>query len=518
MIAKTQHFPRSGFIRSGPGHSGGAALLYVIAGLLAVAALAAAIQPQFGSTVGVVLTGNRADNATYAAYSGLNYAAAQNDSELAALYAGGPKDFTLVNGLTFRLTVGAKNTGTGKYPVTVLGMAASGTSGEANAYMTASITPVASGGGSGGVSDYVMSSGGAVKVAGFVEGDILADTVTLQGGSTVSGSLTTTSSSTPLVITGGVTVGGTGEVICSNSSITVSGGSNVVNGTLYSQGDVTIDGGATVNGDIYAKGTVTINGGAKVNGNIHSQSQVDFLNGKMGTSTVKQYIYAGNTVTVTGGSTIYVDIHSQANIALQNITVYGNMYAKTGVTTQQYLTHLYGSIFANPTAPTAPVACQTYTAPTAPIFTASTARSINSQTTITSGNYYYTSFSTAWTDLCLDVSGGDINIFVSGNTSSNATIYVKTTHSGNCFNQSNKMENINEPFYAAAAKVFLYTGGTFTLGGGVDWFGTVLANGNIYPEGGTAIIGSLHSINGTVNPNNRWYEIKYVKSNYLSSQ
>ncbi|WP_148208426.1 bactofilin family protein [Solidesulfovibrio magneticus] len=497
----------------------GSVIVAVIGAIIVLGVLAAAIQKQFGTSSSSVVTENRADSATYAAYSGLAFAAAQNDSALAAMHTAGATNYTLATGLTFNLTVGAKNTGTGKYPVSVIGTANPGAGYEANAYMSASITPVSSGGGEddGGVSDYVMSSGGTAKVAGYVAGDVLANTVTLQGGSTVAGSLTTTSTTTPLVISGGVTVGGTGEVICSNSSITVSGGSDVVNGTLYSQGDVTIDGGATVNGDIYAKGSVTVSGGSTVNGNIHSQASVSLTSAKIGSSTVKRFIYAAGTVTATGGSTIYVDIHSQTNIALQNITVYGNMYAKTGVTTQQYLTHLYGNIYTNPTAPTAPVACASYTAPTAPIFTASTARNITSQTTITAGNYYYTSFSTNWIDLCLDVSGGDINIFVSGNASSNATIYVKTSTSGNCFTNSNKMNSIDETFSASAAKVFLYTGGTFTLGGGVDWFGTVLANGNIYPGGGSSIIGSLHSINGSVNPNSTWYEIKYVQSNYLSS-
>lgn len=496
----------------------GSVIVAVIGALIVMGVLAAAIQKQFGASSSSVVTENRADSATYAAYSGLTFAAAQNDSALATMHTAGATNYTLATGLTFNLTVGAKNTGTGKYPVSVIGTANPGSGYEANAYMSASITPAPSGNNnSGGVSDYVMSTGGTAKVAGYVAGDVLANTVTLQGGSTVAGSLTTTSTTTPLVISGGVNVGGTGEVICSNSSITVSGGSQVVNGTLYSQGDVTIDGGATVNGDIYAKGSVTVSGGSTVNGNIHSQSSVSLTSANIGTSTVKRYIYAAGTVTATGGSTIYVDIHSQTNIALQNITVYGNMYAKNGVTTQQYLTHLYGNTYTNPTAPTAPVACATYTAPTAPVFTATTPRNITGQTTITAGNYYYTSFSTDWVNLCLDVSGGDINIFVSGNASSNATIYVKTSATGNCFNSSNKMDSIDEPFSAAAAKVFLYTGGAFSLGGGVDWFGTVLANGNIQPAGGSSIIGSLHSINGSVNPNGSWYEIKYVKSNYLSS-
>ena len=79
------------------------------------------------------------------------------------------------------------------------------------------------------------------------------------------------------------------------------------------------------------------------------------------------------------------------------------------------------------------------------------------------------------------------------------------------------MSNINESYGSEASKVFLYTGGKFTLNSGTNWFGTVLANGNIQPAGGSSIIGSMHSINGSINPNNSWYEIKYVKSNYLSS-
>ncbi len=495
----------------------GSVIVAVIGAIIVLGVLAAAIQKQFGASSSSVVTENRADSANYAAYSGLTFASAQNDSALAAMHTAGATNYTLATGLTFNLTVGAKNSGTGKYPVTVIGTANSGTGYEANAYMSAAITPATSGNNNtGGVSDYVMSTGGTAKVAGYVAGDILANTVTLQGGSTVAGSLTTTSTTTPLVISGGVNVGGTGEVICSNSSITVSGGSQVVNGTLYSQGDVTIDGGATVNGDIYAKGSVTVSGGSTVNGNIHSQSSVSLTSANIGSSSVKRYIYAAGTVTATGGSTIYVDIHSQTNIALQNITVYGNMYAKTGVTTQQYLTHLYGNVYTNPTAPTAPVACATYTAPTAPVFTATTNPPSNGDISLTSGNYYYKSFTRQnWTRYCFDVSSGDINVFVSGDATITGEIYVKTSTKNNCYTQ--KMSNINESYGSEASKVFLYTGGKFTLNSGTNWFGTVLANGNIQPAGGSSIIGSMHSINGSINPNNSWYEIKYVKSNYLSS-
>lgn len=493
----------------------GAALLYILFCMVLLAGLSATIYSQYATTLGTSLEDNRADQATYAASSGLNYARAQNDSALAALHTAGSTDFSMTNGVSFRLNVGVKDTGAGTYPVTVIGTANPGTPYVSNALMTANVPPVSSG--TTNPSGKNVNTGKSIKVAGYVEGDVLSETLSIQGGSTIAGSITTTSPTATLIITGGVRVGGPGEFVCSNANITVSGGSDVVNGDLYAQGNVLIDGGATINGNIYAKGSVTINGGSRVWGNIHSLSTVNFLNGQMGTASTKQYIYAADTVTVTGGSTIYVDIHSQDNIALQNITVYGNMYALNGVTETQWLTHLYGSIFTGPTAPTAPVACATYTPPTAPTFTATTPITINSQRTFTAGNYYYTTFSTAWTDICFDVSGGDINIFVSGSASSNATIYVKTSSSGNCFINSNKMDSISETFYASAAKVFLYTGGTFTLGGGVDWFGTIMASGNIYPGGGTSVIGSLHSINGSVNPNSTWYEIKYVESNYVSS-
>ncbi|WP_231583686.1 polymer-forming cytoskeletal protein [Desulfovibrio sp. TomC] len=494
----------------------GVTLIYAIAALVLLAGVSAAIHSQYATTLGTMLEDNRADLATYAAYSGLNYARSQNDAALATLHTAGSTDFSMTNGVSFRLNVGVKDTGAGTYPVTVLGMANPGTSYVSNALMTANITP-ASSGGTNNSSGKNVNTAKNIKVAGYVEGDVLSETLSIQGGSTIAGSITTTSPTATLTISGGVKVGGTGEFVCSNANITVSGGSDVVNGDLYAQGDVLIDGGATINGNIYAKGSVTINGGSKVWGNIHSLSTVNFMNGSMGTASTKQYIYAADTVTVTGGSTIYVDIHSQANIDLQNITIYGNMYAKSGVTETQWNTHLYGNIYTNPTAPTPPVACATYTPPTAPTFTATTPITINSQKTFTAGNYYYTTFSTAWTDICFDVSAGDINIFVSGDASSNATIYVKTSTNGNCFNNSNKMDSIDETFYTSAAKIFLYTGGKFTLGGGVDWFGTVLASGSIYPAGGSSIIGSLHSINGTVNPDGSWYEIKYVESNYLSN-
>lgn len=486
----------------------GFSLIYIVGALVALSAIATAVTTLTPSSTLTELNQNRFGQAYYAAYSGITYSRTLSDLGLSAVNKStNSKQTYSIGDATFTIVVGAKSGTT--YPVRSIGTSNSSSALENNFLLgPVSITPVSSslrppsiGGG---------ETGKKVHVAGYVGGNVAAEIVEIHDGSRITGTVTSTSTTATLKIVGGVSVGGQ---VCSNDGVIISGGSNVVSGNVYSHGDVLIDGGATVNGDILATGNVTVDGGARINGNIHSQGAVNFNNGRMGSSSMKRYIYARSTVTVTGGSTIYVDINSQANIALQNITIYGDVYYKTGITKWQWQTHLYGNEGTNPTSPTMPIGCGTYVAPSPIVFTANqSGPTIHGSTTYSAGDYFLTSFKTGnWSSdkICFDTSGGNINLFVAGDVESGSKIYVKTSSVDNCF--SKEVRRIDEPYASEASKVFIYSTGKFTLLPGANWFGTVLAVGDIQPGGGSEIIGSLHSINGTINPGNVWYDINVVE-------
>jgi cytoskeletal protein CcmA (bactofilin family) len=475
--------------------------------MVALGAIATAVTTLTPSSTLTELNENRFGQAYYAAYSGMDYARSLTDSGLSAINTAtnSEQTYTLDNA-KFTLVVGAKSGTT--YPVRSIGISNTGTSLQNNYLLgPVSVTPVSSSLRPTSLATGV--TGTAVYVAGTVTGSVSASNVTLHDGSTITGSLTSMSTSL-LTITGGDYIGGN---ICSNDGVSISGGATVASGYVYSHGDVTVSGGATVGNDIYATGNVTIDGGSTINGNINSQKMVNFNSGNMGTKKVQRYIYAGNAVKLAGGNDLYIDVHSQSTIDLAGIYVHGDAYDKTGhgLTTSVSWSKLYGKEYSNPTAPTAPADC-TYTKPSTISFTATTdGPTAHTSVTYSAGDYYLKSFSMGnWGQdkICFDTSGGNINIFVDGNVTSGAGIYVKTSAVNNCF--TNALNSTTASYSSEASKVFIYSTGTFTLMDGANWFGTVLAVGDVQPGNGSDIIGSLHSINGTVNPSNKWYDINIV--------
>lgn len=355
-----------------------------------------------------------------------------------------------------------------------------------------------------------------VYVAGGVIGSVITEVSNISGGSKITGSYIVTSATSPMNISGGITVATeANSIVCSNYGIYIDGGSNVINGNVYSPGTgdgkgyVTLTGGSTVNGNVYANSTVTIRGGSHVYGQVHSQKDITLTEGAgIGKSSSQGNALSNYTPTFDGGGTSYTDINSQQGVTLQCVNLSGNIHYNTLLTKSVDCTKWKtGTEDHNPTAPTPPTACETYAQPTIPTFTATSPLHINgSMPPFTAGNYYYTYIdTTSWGTLYFDTTDGDINILVSGNISISGNVYVK----GKGDKSYHSISLTDSSVIAAAPYIYTYTGGSFTLGGGTDWVGTVLANGNIYPSSAT-IVGSLHSIKGIVNPDNSWYNIKVV--------
>lgn len=487
----------------------GSTLLWMIGALVVLGAVAAGVALMSPSAINQELANNRHQQSYYVALSGINFAKSLTETQLITVDS---KTYSIGSG-EFTLKVGDKSGTT--YPVSSLGSINKGKYGESYYYIgSINITPVAENnirptGPTGSI------SGKEVHIAGIVDGPVIAQISTLSGGSKITGSYILTSTTQELVITGGVTVAvNNGSVVCSNKGVSISGGSSVINGNVYSPGAassgngyIKISGGATVNGNLYANNTITLDGASRIYGQSHSQKDIQVVSSIIGTSSKKQNLLSVLTPTIDGWQTIYTDINSQQGIYLKGITLNGNLHYKTLLQTTQYATTWVGSQDHSPTYPTEPLSCDSFDIFTAPKFSATEDKVIRADTTISAGTYYYKSLTTeSWPTICLDTSGGDINILVRGRAYIGGKVYIKSKAAEKC-----KQFDISSSAAAAAAPyIYLYSGEEFTLGGGVDWAGTVVANGDINPGGGSEIVGSLHSINGSINPDNSWYNIKVV--------
>lgn len=489
----------------------GSALLYVIASIVLMGAVGGGVAYFSSSSSTSAIIKTRTDQAYYAAMAGINYARTFKDSDFQAIIAetDSQKQFTLDDS-TFTLTVGAKSGS--DYPVESLGAAAHGTPLAANHHIgPVDIPPVAS-----SRPPLKGISGAYVNARGNITGDVIGVNINISDGTTITGSVISTSTTSTLTISGGTNIATVSGLICARNGVSITGGSKIY-GDIHAPsggggvGSVFIGGGSEIYANIYADDTISFNGNPKIYGDTHSQKNVLVTNATFGTSSKKQRILSNLEPYITGGETIYTDIHSQTGVQLDNIKLFGDIYSINTPVTHPHRTKWTGNHYNTPTFPTAPNQCLTYDSPQSIDVEATESLNLSwdGVKTFTAGDYYFTSINANWSSkICFDTSGGNINIFVSGPVSSAADIYVKTSTQNNCF--TNKMTSINESYYPDAKYVFLYTGNSFTVMGSQPWFGTVLALNNVIPNSAN-IIGSLHSISGTVNPNNTWYNIRVVE-------
>ncbi len=462
----------------------GSALLYVIASIALLGALGGGVAYFSSSSSTSQLARTRSDQAYYAALAGQEYVKAHQaefeaaGSSLADFLA----DLATNSGIytldaTRNFTLAASQDDTTHYSVTIVGERLN-TNGEATENFSIDLTnqEYAS---SIPTKKYSQGSKGSnLNIAGYAQGDSIGDTVTINSGSVVIGNITSLSSTTALRFSGGVLW--SGDQLCSNDGIDISGGV-LINGDIHAHGNVVIS-SAIVNGNIYALGTVEIN----------------------------------------GGSTIFGDIHSQSTVTLNNGLIWGDVYTKSGFTKCPWCTFT-GHVYTDPVPPDD---CAGAVFPEHEVIDSSTDLYITEQYTFygstdinDKSNAYKTFKTDGWADICFDLStpGSYVNIFVNGDMLINGNIYVKTS-SGNCFRPTNYMNGLLFSKSDYAERIYVDVNGTARLGGGTNWIGTIYAKGNIYPGGGSSIIGGLYSSEGEINPENSWYYFKYVDSLYLETR
>jgi len=308
-------------------------------------------------------------------------------------------------------------------------------------------------------------SGISAIAAGSMTGNMTTNAATINGGSTIGGSVTYLGTgSTCLDITGSAIVGtsSNSNFVCSESCVVVEGGA-IVNGNIYSQGDVTVS--STVNGDIYSGGNVALSWGAVVSGNIYAH----------GTFTKPQY-FTSYTGTITTGHAI-------------------------------------------------PSHCLSYTLPAHTTVPSSTALNVNGEytfygtTDLSNKTNAFTSISTnGGSKICFDLSTANsyINIFNQGSMTIRGDVYVRTSTSTSCFDYTNKVSNVSFANFDYAKRVYMDVGGTVTFNGGSSWFGTIYSSGNIYPGGGGSYIGAFYT-NNKFNPDSTWSYSRFVASDYVST-
>lgn len=486
----------------------GSTLIYIVLALVVFGVLASVGATRFSTTTSAVMRPNCAQQARYLGESGARYAMARlracaNESAIAdAVAEMNGKTYVVdeARGLSFTLAM--------TYSGGTAAVSSTGTS-CANAEPSTASTgvtfdlPLAGGSSEGGGESSGIGgtyAGTAATIAGQVVGDVVSTAVVIKGGSSISGSLTYLSTSSCLTISGGARVGTAGEnnYVCSLTCVNVNGGA-IVNGDLNAQGDVKVNSG-TVNGNIRSGGSVAVSTGY-VGGDIYAQGSVTI------TGTVTGDVYSGGNVSLGWGGTVYGDIYCTGTA-----TSPGGF--RGAVTT--------GYDKANIALPEL---CQSYTLPDHRSVASTKPLIINKDTVFQgvsdlgdTSNAYSSISTNGWQRICFDLStpGTYINIFCRGDMSFNGELYVRTSSSVPCFAAANRVSSIDFAGYAEASRVYMDVRGGVTFGGGVSWFGTVYAGGNIQPGGGGCYIGALYT-NQLLNPSNQWYTSRYVASDYVKA-
>ncbi|WP_022661386.1 bactofilin family protein [Paucidesulfovibrio longus] len=488
----------------------GNTLIYIVVALVAFGVIASVSATRYATTTSAVMRPNCALQAEYMAESGMRYAMARlracaSESAVtdAVLDMNG-KTYVVDDGTGMSFTL-AVTYSSGAATVNSTGTSCS--TAEPATASTGNLTfnlPAASGGGSeGGDGAAVLGGiygGTAATISGDVIGDVITQSVTIRGGSSISGSLTFLGTSTCLSISGGARVGTLGEnnTLCSLTCVVVKGGATV-NGDLNAQGDVSINSG-TVNGDIRSAGGVT-NSNGTVNGSIYAQDSVSI------TGTVHGDVYSGGDVFIGWGGTVTGDIYCTGTA-----TSPGGF--RGSVTTGYDKAEI-----------ALPEICQSYTFPEHKTVASTQALVINADKVFTgvadlgdTSNAYTSITSSGWHKICFDLStpGTYINIFCSGDMSFHGELYVRTSSSVPCFSASNRVSSTSFAEYAEASRVYMDVKGNVSFGGGVSWFGTIYAGGDIRPGSGGSYIGGLYA-NGELNPGNSWFSSRFVASDYIGA-
>jgi|GEM_PF-956066 len=368
-----------------------------------------------------------------------------------------------------------------------------------------------------------------------IDGGVYADTVTLGNESTVKGDVIST---TWVVIGNKAAV--TGDV-CAGGDVTMHNLSSV-GGDINTPGSVYIgSNNAVVEGSVYAGGNVTIQNGAKVLGDVNAGGYVSI---GANNGSVYGSVYAAGNVTLGNAARVYANVHSGGMIDVQwGGTIDGNAVAAGTVSVNAWGGKVSGSVVQNASSPprvkpAAPTACDVVAAPPLQNYSAGTtdiAVNYNNSKdispgsygkltaagknviTLHAGTYYFSSMNLAWDcNWRLDVSGGDVIIFVVGDVSFGGEAAITVSSDGANYQS---MWSVDPNL---AAKVYLETHGSFSSGQNGHWFGTLLAKNNITFSGGAEsgnkakVIGLLATVDGKITLSDKFTNI-LIASNFAKA-
>jgi len=235
----------------------GAILLYALAALLLLGALAAALLGLTGTVATQAVHNNQGAQARYAASSALSYARALTAAQLDAIHGatGQSQTLTITDACRFTLTVAAPSAGS--YAVSALGTAAPGTPLETNCRLTATVTPPAATN-----TAVAVNSGTNVALEQYatVNGDVSGKAVHLQNQATVNGNV---AAETGITLEQGDLV--TGTACTTSGDVHLQTGARI-NGNVAVHGNLTLEADAQIAADVSVTGTLTLKTGARIGG------------------------------------------------------------------------------------------------------------------------------------------------------------------------------------------------------------------------------------------------------------
>ena len=405
-----------------------------------------------------------------------------------------------------------------------------------------------------------------------LDSNVMAANITIGNNANIAGSVV---GNTFVKTNGFVTIGGD---ICSNGYVETSD-SSIYKGNIYAQGYVKIISSVRVYGSVYAGDYVTVGNAAIISHDINSGSYVSLTGG---TSPLAQTVNvkANGNIVFNGGSTdkptmiggtayankigeiaASINLGSAAKVpaayAVGDISL-GSSASVTGVaccggslslgwnaTVGSQCSTFSESDIVTPTAPTkctiltAPKHADTSNFPAASTSLINVAAS-SSGTTLAPGTYgtvssnwlgkLYLSAGTYHfnkldltgdqTKLYLDVSGGDITIFVTDTVklSNLFSVYItgKNPSTGTSLTNASVSSLISAKETGIAAKVYLETMKTVNFGNKNTWIGTIYAEGTINLSNQPVILGALYSRSGTVDQVNS-QSLYFVMSDYAAN-
>jgi hypothetical protein len=366
----------------------GSLVLYLVLALVAFGVLAFAGASLFSASVTSTMTPNCAIQAKYMSEAGIRYASARlracttaTDAAAAVndMNSHGAYILDAARGFSFTITAAYVS---GSASITSVGSGCPSTMGASAASTSLAINLPAISTASTASSSQALkgtySGASSTWTSGTTTGNVTTTSANVAGGSVIGGSYTYLGTGAAcLDITGGVVIGtpGSGDYVCSDSCVIVEGGS-IVNGDIYSQGDVTVS--STVNGNIYAGGNVYLNWGANVSGNIFAHGQFSkpayytaytlpahqTVASSKSLSVTNTYTFYGSTdmadksnaftsISSTGGSKICFDLstpNTYVNIFDSGgMTINGDIYVRTSASTSCFdsVNKVTGINFAN---------------------------------------------------------------------------------------------------------------------------------------------------------------------------